>query len=244
MSMIWVYDNIHSLSQAAAGLFSQLARQAVQDHGKFSVALSGGHTPCHTYELLASEAFYSRIPWAQVHVFWGDERCVPPDDPRSNARMARQAFLSRVPIPPDQIHPISCAQKPAEAGTRYEAVLRGFFGDQSPRFDLILLGLGENGHTASLFPNTSVLEEEERWVAEVYVAEQKMHRLTLTASLINQAATVAFLVAGAGKSQVLQQVLEGQADPKRLPAQLIRPENGQLMWLVDKEAASLISRTA
>jgi 6-phosphogluconolactonase len=244
MSMIWVYDNIHSLSQAAAGLFSQLARQAVQDHGKFSVALSGGHTPCHTYELLASEAFYSRIPWAQVHVFWGDERCVPPDDPRSNARMARQAFLSRVPIPPDQIHPISCAQKPAEAGTRYEAVLRGFFGDQSPRFDLILLGLGENGHTASLFPNTSVLEEEERWVAEVYVAEQKMHRLTLTASLINQAATVAFLVAGAGKSQVLQQVLEGQADPKRLPAQLIRPENGQLMWLVDKETASLISRTA
>jgi 6-phosphogluconolactonase len=244
MSMIWVYDNIHSLSQAAAGLFSQLARQAVQDHGKFSVALSGGHTPCHTYELLASEAFYSRIPWAQVHVFWGDERCVPPDDPRSNARMARQAFLSRVPIPPDQIHPISCAQKPAEAGTRYEAVLRGFFGDQSPRFDLILLGLGENGHTASLFPNTSVLEEEERWVAEVYVAEQKMHRVTLTAPFINQAAAVAFLVAGAGKSQVLRQVLKGPSDPKRLPAQLIRPTNGQLMWLVDKEAASLISRAA
>jgi 6-phosphogluconolactonase len=244
MSMIWVYDNLGSLSHAAAGLFSRLARQAVGDHGKFSVALSGGHTPCHTYELLASEAFYSRIPWAQVHVFWGDERCVPADDPRSNSHMARQAFLSRVPIPPDQIHPISCAQKPAEAVTQYEAVLRGFFGDQSPRFDLILLGLGENGHTAPLFPNTSVLEEEEQWVAEVYVAEQKMHRVTLTASLINQAAAVAFLVAGAGKSQVLQQVLEGPSDPKRLPAQMIRPKNGQLMWLVDEEAASLISRTA
>jgi 6-phosphogluconolactonase len=244
MSMIWVYDNMESLSQAAAGLFSRLARQAVGDHGKFSVALSGGHTPCYTYELLASEAFYSRIPWAQVHVFWGDERCVPADDPRSNSHMARQAFLSRVLIPPDQIHPISCAQKPAEAVTQYEAVLRGFFGDQSPRFDLILLGLGENGHTASLFPNTSVLEEEEQWVAEVYVAEQKMHRVTFTASLINQAAAVAFLVAGAGKSQVLQQVLEGPSDPKRLPAQMIRPKNGQLMWLVDEEAASLISRTA
>jgi 6-phosphogluconolactonase len=244
MSMIWVYDNLGSLSQAAAGLFSQLARQAVEDHGKFSVALSGGHTPCHTYELLGSEAFYSRIPWAQVHVFWSDERCVPADDARSNSHTARQAFLNRVPIPPDQIHPISCAQKPVQAATQYEAVLRSFFGDQSPRFDLILLGLGENGHTASLFPNTSVLEEEERWVAEVYVAEQKMHRVTLTAPFINQAAAVAFLVAGAGKSQVLRQVLKGPSDPKRLPAQLIRPTNGQLMWLVDKEAASLISRAA
>jgi 6-phosphogluconolactonase len=123
-------------------------------------------------------------------------------------------------------------------------VLRRFFGDQSPRFDLILLGLGEDGHTASIFPNTPVLEEEERWVAEVYVAEQKMHWVTLTAPLINQAAAVAFLVAGAGKSKVLQQVLEGLSDPRHLPAQLIRPKNGQLMWLVDEEAASLISRTA
>jgi 6-phosphogluconolactonase len=244
MSMIWVYDNLESVSQAAAGLFSQLARQAVGDHGRFSVALSGGHTPCHTYELLTNEAFYSRIPWAQVHVFWGDERCVPSDDPRSNTRMARQALLNRVPIPSTQIHPISCAQRPAEAATHYEAVLRDFFGYQSPRFDLILLGLGEDGHTASLFPNTPVLEEEERWVAEVYVAEQKMHRVTLTAPLINRAAAVAFLVAGAGKSQVLQKVLEGPSDPKRLPAQLIRPKNGQLMWLADEESASLINREA
>lgn len=242
--MIWVYENLESLSQAAAGLFVQRARQAVQDQGRFSVALSGGHTPLRTYELLAQPPFRDRTPWTQVYIFWCDERCVPPDDPRSNAGMAHRTLLNHVPIPSAQIHPISCTETPQEAAAQYETVLHDFFGDQSPRFDLIFLGLGENGHTASLFPGTAVLEEQERWVAEVYVVEQQLYRVTLMASLINEAAVVAFLVSGATKSRVLKQILEGSYNPDRLPAQLIQPDKGELLWLVDKEASSLVSRTA
>lgn len=242
--MIWVYADLESLSRAAAGFFVQQARQAVQAHGRFSVAISGGHTPQHTYELLAQQPFRDRVPWAQAHVFWGDERCVPPDDPRSNERMARRALLDHVPIPPAQIHPIPCTQAPRQAAEEYEALLRDFFAGRPPSFDLALLGLGENGHTASLFPGTPVLEERERWVAEVHVAEQDVYRVTLTAPLINQAAVVAFLVAGAAKAQVLHEVLEGPSDPHRLPAQLIQPTSGELHWLVDQEASSLLSQAA
>jgi 6-phosphogluconolactonase len=242
--MIWIYDDLESLSYAAAGIFVQQARQAVQAHGRFSVALSGGHTPRRTYELLAQPPFRDRVAWTQVHIFWGDERCVPPDDPRSNERMAREALLAHVPIPPAQIHPVPCAQTPREAAEQYEAVLHDFFAGRAPRFDLIFLGLGENGHTASLFPNTPVLEEWQRWAAEVYVAEKDLYRVTLTAPLINQAAVVAFLVAGIAKARVLQKVLEGPSDPHRLPAQLIQPTQGELQWLVDQKAGSLVSREA
>jgi 6-phosphogluconolactonase len=242
--MIWIYDDLESLSHAAAGLFVQQARQAVQAHGRFSVALSGGHTPRRTYELLAQPPFRDRVAWAQVHVFWGDERCVPPDDPRSNERMVREALLDHVPVPPAQIHPILCVQAPREAAEQYEAVLHDFFAGRAPRFDLIFLGLGENGHTASLFPNTPVLEERQRWAAEVYVAEEDLYRVTLTAPAINQAAVVAFLVAGSAKAGILRAVLEGPSDPHRLPAQLIQPAQGELQWLVDQEASSLVSREA
>lgn len=241
--MIWIYDNFELLSQAAAGLFVQQARQAVQDHGRFSVALSGGHTPRRTYELLAQPPFQERVPWQQVDVFWGDERCVSPDDPLSNQRMARQALLDHVPIPPEQIHPITCTRAPREAAGQYEALLHDFFAGRPPGFDLVFLGLGENGHTASLFPDMPVLDERKRWAAEVYVAEQSLYRVTLTAPLINQAAVVMFLVAGASKAGVLKAVLEGPSDPHRLPAQLIQPADGQLHWLVDREASSLLKRT-
>jgi 6-phosphogluconolactonase len=242
--MIWIYDDQKALSHAAAGLFVQQARQAVQAQDRFSVVLSGGHTPRRTYELLAQPPFRDQVPWAQVHVFWGDERCVPPDDARSNERMLRKALLDHVPVPPAQIHPIPCVQAPREAAEQYEAVLHDFFAGQPPRFDLIFLGLGENGHTASLFPNTPVLEEQKRWVAEVYVAEQDLYRVTLTAPIINQAAAVAFLVAGTAKARVLRAVLQGPSDPHRLPAQLIQPAQGALQWLVDQEAGSLVSREA
>jgi 6-phosphogluconolactonase len=242
--MIWVYDDPEALSHAAAGFFVQRARQAAQDKGWFSVALSGGHTPQRTYELLASEPYRERVAWGQVHVFWGDERCVPSDDPRSNAHMARQALLDHVPIPAAQIHPIDCDQEPRLAAARYEDLLRGFFADEPPRFDFVFLGLGENGHTASLFPSTPVLEEQERWVSDVTVAEQDLHRLTLTAPVINWAAVVVFLVAGASKASVLRDVLQGQPDPRRLPAQLVRPKDGNLYWFVDREAGALLSRQA
>jgi 6-phosphogluconolactonase len=236
--MIWVYDDFESLSRAAAGLFVQQAQQAVRDRGRFSVALSGGHTPQRMYALLAGPLFQERVPWQQIDIFWGDERCVPPDDPRSNERMAREALLDHVPVRSEHVHPIRCARAPQQTAEQYEAFLRGFFAGRPARLDLVLLGLGENGHTASLFPNMPVLEERERWVADVYVPEQELHRVTLTAPLINQAAVVAFLVAGADKAQVVSDVVQGPSDPRRLPAQLIQPHEGQLHWLLDREASS------
>jgi 6-phosphogluconolactonase len=242
--MIWLYDDYEALSNAAAGVFVQRAREAAQQKGWFAVVLSGGHTPQRTYELLAQPPYRDHVSWGQVHVFWGDERCVPHADPRSNIRMARQALLDRVPIPASQIHPISCGLAPEEGSRDYEAAIREFFGNRPPRFDLILLGLGENGHTASLLPESPVLQEQMRWVSEVYVAEQDLYRVTLTAPFINQAAVVAFLVSGASKAGVLKEVLEGPADPSRLPAQLIQPVKGELHWLVDQEAARLLARQA
>ena len=238
--MIQVYPDLESLSRAAAALLVTQANLAVADRGRFSVALAGGNTPRRTYELLATSPFSDQAPWDRVHVFWGDERCVPLTDPRSNARLAQEAWLDRVPIPADQIHPLNCAPDPAAAARQYEAELRKFFAGQPPRLDLVLLGLGDDGHTASLFPGAPVLKEGERWAAEVYLAEPGLNRVTLTAPLINQAAVVAFLVAGRAKAGALRAVLHGPRDPVRLPAQLIQPHHGALLWLTDQEAAALI----
>ena len=178
-----------------------------------------------------------QIRWESVYIFWGDERCVPTDDPRSNARMAHKILLDHVPVPVNQIHPIRGDLTPVLAAAQYETELRDFFGDQPPVFDLILLGLGENAHTASLFPHTPVLDEKERWVKEVYVAEQDMYRVTLTAPLINQAKNVIFLVSGTDKALALQSVLEGAYQPHELPAQLMRPNGAHPIWLVDRAAS-------
>ena len=185
--MIQVFADPEALSRGAAEFLVNTVRDAVAARGRFSVALSGGTTPRRTYEVLAQPAFRDRLPWAQFHVFWGDERCVDLKDPRSNARMAREALLDHVPLPTGQVYPMLCHPSPAAGARSYEALLRNFFGAGEPRFDLILLGLGENGHTASLFPGDPVLREPKRWVAEVYVAEQDLYRLTLTATIINQA---------------------------------------------------------
>jgi 6-phosphogluconolactonase len=236
--MIQTYGDLEAVSRAAAELFAARAVAAVRDRGRFGVALAGGNTPRRTYALLAQPPLRDTVPWHEVHVFWGDERCVPPDDPRSNYRMAREALLDRVPLPASQVHPMRGVGDPDEAADEYERELRRFFPAPRPRFDLVLLGMGDNAHTASLFPGLPVLEERTRWVAAVYIAELQMHRLTLTAQAINQAASVAFLVAGADKAQPLAQVLHGPRDPLRLPAQLIQPVDGELLWLVDEAAAA------
>lgn len=236
--MLSTYPDYESLSQAAARLFLERAIRAAQAGAYFTVALSGGNTPRRTYELLAEPRYLDQVPWNLVQVFWGDERCVPLDDPRSNARMAFQTLLDKVPIPSEQIHPISCANDPGRSAREYEILLKGFFADQLPRFDLIFLGLGENGHTASLFPGTQVLKEAQRWAAEVYVRERDLYRVTLTLPVINQAEAVVFLVAGPEKAHVLYEVCEGPFEPERLPAQLVKPEDGELLWLVDREAAA------
>src|SRR5512138_1644851 len=186
--MIRVCADHEELSLAAAELFASAASQAVQARGRFIVALSGGSTPQRTYEMLSRKPFRELVPWQNTHVFWGDERCVPANDPRNNSRMARQTLLDHVPIPLDQVHPMVCSSSTSEAAAVYEALLRDFFAADRARFDLVLLGLGENGHTASLFPGAAALEEQQRWVAEVSMAEGDLHRLTLTLVAINQAA--------------------------------------------------------
>jgi 6-phosphogluconolactonase len=239
--MIDVYPDLESLSRAAATLLVEQANLAVAARGRFSVALAGGATPRRTYELLAAPPLKDQAPWDRVHVFWGDERCVPLTDPRSNARLAKEAWLDHVPIPVTQIHPLDCAPDPAAAARQYEAKLREFFAGQPPILDLVFLGLGDDGHTASLFPGTPVLAESKHWAAAVSVAGQDLQRVTLTAPLINQAAMVAFLVAGGAKAGVLREVLHGPRDPARLPAQLIQPHNGELLWLVDLAAAGSLA---
>ena len=235
--MIRVYKDLEALSQAAAELFTILSRQASLICGRFSVALSGGETPHRLYELLAASPYRERIHWEETNIFWSDERCVPEDDPRSNARMARQTLLDRVPIPPGQIHTIHCDLSPQETALAYETEMREFFSTSNPNFHLVLLGLGSNGHIASLFPNTSVLNEKKRWVSEVYVPELNMNRVTFTAPFINQASQVVFLVSGLDKADVLVKVLEGPYRPHQLPAQLIRPNGAHPIWLVDRAAS-------
>jgi 6-phosphogluconolactonase len=235
--MIRIYNDLETLSQAAAELFMLQSRVASMVCGRFTVALSGGETPRRMYEILGKPPYRDRIHWKEVHIFWSDERCVPDDDLRSNSLMAHQALLDQVPIPPQNIHPIHCDSAPQQAALQYEQELKEFFSRQNPNFHLVLLGLGSNGHIASLFPHTPVINEKERWVSEVYIEELGMYRVTFTAPYINQAEQVMFLVSGTDKAQVLEDVLEGPYQPDELPAQLIRHNGTHPLWLVDKAAS-------
>lgn len=226
------------LAQAAADLFAQLARQRIATGGRFTVALAGGETPRRTYQLLAREPWRSSIPWDLIHFFWGDERCVPADDPRSNQLMARTALLDHLELAPEQLHPIRGDLPATLAAEAYQTELQRFFGNKPPRFDLVLLGLGDDGHTASLLPGSTALQEQVRWTAVTQRAGEPFERVTLTAPLINQAKRILFLVAGAAKAAVLQHLLE--ADEPPYPARLIRPVDGELHWLVDRESAALL----
>jgi 6-phosphogluconolactonase len=235
--VIRVYSDHEAMSVAAARLFVDGAQRAVARQGRFAVLLAGGETPRRCYELLAGEPFRSRVPWRAVHVFWGDERCVPADDARSNAGMARRAMLDQVPVPETQVHAIGCDRSPATGAAAYEELLRSFFTNGPSRFDFVFLGLGGNGHTVSLFPGSLALAEAERWVVETVPGAGDVPRVTVTAPLINQAALIVFLVSGESKSAVVREMLEGTPDPDRRPAALIRPVAGEVVWLVDRAAA-------
>ena len=234
-----VFDDLEALSHAAAALFVTEAKRAVEVNGRFTVALAGGGTPRRTYELLAEPPLREEVEWASVHMFWGDERCVSQDDPRSNERMARLAFLDRLPIPSDHIHPFSCLSDPAKAATAYENALHEAFTGGTPRFDLIFLGLGEDGHTASLIPGDPAVDERGRWTAPV--ESKDPGRVTLTYVVLNQGSIVAFLVSGADKGEALRQVLEDSNAANSLPAARVRPVNGILRFLVDASAASRLA---
>lgn len=229
------------VSQRAAALFVRLAHEAVSSTGYFAVALAGGSTPRALYTLLTSDQFRPQVPWQHVHLFWGDERCVPPDHPESNYRMVREALLDQAPIPAQNIRRMLAEQADhTSAAAAYEQTLRDFFevaAGKLPCFHLILLGMGEDGHTASLFPGTAALAETERLVVANYVEKLSTHRLTLTVPVINHAANVAFVITGSAKASVLKKILEGEHDPQQFPSQLIRPEKGQLVFIVDRAAA-------
>jgi len=241
MPRIQVFADQEALSRAAAELFAQTASAAVADHGRCAVLLAGGETPRRAYELLAGAPLASRIPWPQVHVFWGDERCLPEGDPRRNEVMARQALLDRVPLDPAHLHPIRCHPAPEQAAAAYEAELRHYFGRHPPRFDLVLLGLGSDGHTASLLPAARALAAQQEWTAVTRRPQESFSRVTLTAPLLNQAALAVFLVTGGNKAETLRAVLSGRQPP--LPAQLIVPIHGRLLWLGDREGAGSWEKT-
>ena len=241
---ILILPDPEAVAHEAARRFVVLSRHAAGSRGRFSVVLSGGSTPGSLYRLLAEEPFRSQIPWEDVYLFWGDERCVPPGDPGSNYYLAHETLISRVPVPPGNIHRVRGELEPARAVRAYTRELEDFFcvppRGLHARFDLVLLGLGQDGHTASLFPASPLLAETERLVAAATAVYQDRpaERVTLTLPAINSARQILFLVTGSAKAGVVQSIVEGTA--QRLPAQRIRPAAGQLAWLLDAAAARLI----
>ena len=241
--------------QTPDDLFEAAAQFVVQsltlqpDRGKiYSVALSGGSTPQRLFARLAADPYRLQVDWSSVLIFWGDERAVPPDHSESNFRMAKENLLDCVPIPPDQIFRMEGERPAQEAAVRYEEVLLRAFPHKNeegvPRFDLILLGMGPDGHTASLFPETSVLEEKEQWVAAPWVEKFHTHRITLTPPVFNAAKRVLFVVGGSDKEKAAEAVLEGPFQPKQYPAQIVNPVHGDVVWLLDREAASRLKEAS
>ena len=248
--VVEVFADDAALMAAAATTFATAARAAIAARGRFVTALSGGSTPRKLFELLASERFAPSIDWDRVEVCFVDERGVPPDAEASNYRMTRETLLDRVAIPAAQMHRILSEDLPLVAAAAYEQTVRTLLdtptGAPRPlpgaRFDLVFLGMGANGHTASFFPGLHAVRESERWVVAEYVTEVAMWRITLTPVVLNAAAEVVFLVSGADKAAMLHRVLEGPTDPDSLPAQIIAPQHGQLRWLVDAAAAASLER--
>jgi len=241
---IETYADLDTLSQQAAQYTVRVANQAIVDHGRFNIALAGGSTPKKLYALLAAEPYRSQIDWRLVEVFWGDERCVPPNDPESNFRMAQEELLSKVPILAGHIHRMPAEQPDHQAAAQaYEdEIRRGFITGGIPDFDLIQLGLGPEGHTASLFPHQASLHEQLRLVMPVTTPKPPPDRLTFTPPLLNAAHNVLFLVAGAEKADAVHAILEGDYQPDEYPAQIVRPLNGEVTWMLDAAAASKLKK--
>jgi 6-phosphogluconolactonase len=247
---IRILPNAKLLADATAQRFVFAANAAIEARGEFTVALSGGSTPRLVYARLASEPLASSLDWSRVHILWGDERCVPPDNEASNFRMARETLLDHVPVPEANIHRIRGEDDPAEAAVTYERVLRTVLRTPSgpprtapaSRLDLVLLGLGSDGHTASLFPGGASLLATAQWVVAEYVHAVSMWRVTLTATVINAAAEIAFVVSGTEKATIVGKVLESPNQPHELPAQLIVPTDGRVLWLLDAPAAADLQR--
>jgi 6-phosphogluconolactonase len=244
MKEVRVFDDTTALIRATADEIARIAREAVDARGRFVWALAGGSTPRDVYHLLASDPYRERMPWNAIHFFWGDERHVPPDDADSNFRMAREAMLDAVPVLAGNIHRVMAEEPDAQrAAQEYESTLRSFFAlapgspESWPVFDLIQLGLGKEGHTASLFPGGAAIHERERLVVAPWVEAQNTFRVTFTPPVLNHARRTLFLVSGEEKAEALHAVLEGAREPDVYPAQIVE---GNRLWMVDRAAARLL----
>lgn len=236
---IAIYDDKHTLSQHAAAYIMRIAKESIDQRGRFTIALTGGTTPGEAYRLLGSEPIRNQIDWQLVHVFWGDERCVPHTNPESNYYLAQQTLFDNVAIPKSQIHPVPTDLPDRDAASQaYTAEMQQAFDTHGiPSFDLIHLGMGPEGHTASLFPHQDSLREKHRLVMPVSVPKPPPDRLTFTPPLLNAARNVLFLVTGSEKADALHAVLEGEYQPDEYPAQIVRPTNGEVVWMLDRAAA-------
>jgi len=238
---IIVKENAAMLAQKATTLFYQTAKESIDRHGRFVVAISGGATPRRMYRMLAEEPYGSAIPWDKTYIFWVDERCVPENDPASNYGAAKKDFLNRVPVPEAQVYPMPGELPPKQGAQKYQKALIDFFhleDGRFPTFDLIFLGMGADGHIASLFPGQAVLDERKRLIVAVKGGDPDVNRLTLTLPALNRARQIVFLISGKEKAETLKTVFEN--DQARLPVQKIHALDGELTWLLDRESASLL----
>ncbi len=237
-----IYRDGEELSHAVAKWTTEYISDTLEKQDRFTIALSGGSTPMRLHQLLAGSPYKEQIDWSRLHVFWGDERAVPFDDKRNNAKMAFDSLLHLVPVPPSQIHIMRTDIPPEQSAAEYEKILHQYFPTVAPgvSFDLVLLGMGDDGHTLSLFPGTAVVHEEKAWVTAFFLKAQEMSRITLTKTIVNRSARVAFLTTGSAKAHALKQVLEGRYNPDMYPSQEIKPQ-GELHWFVDRAAAAELS---
>lgn len=234
--MVSIFNSKEEIAAYAANIFVDAAQNAIQKRGRFLVALTGGSSPVSLYKLLATPQYKAKIDWEKVFVFWGDERWVPLDDERSNAKMSSDYLLNHVGIPKSNLFPMyKEGFSPEEYALKYEKSIKNLTGEQG-RFDLVLLGMGDDGHTASLFPGEAVLSENDKWVAAYYLESQSMYRITLTAPFINRAKEIVVITFGENKAHALNEVLYGDYNPEKYPTQLIKPLDGKLLFLTDQAA--------
>ena len=237
MNLIIKKDSDELSREFAVWIIDYIEKKLQQQH-RFTIVLAGGSTPKKLYRLLASGEFKNKIDWGKLHFFWGDERYVPFTDDRNNAKMAFENLLEHVPVRKEQIHTIQTDMKPEVSAIEYEKLLCRYFPSANHSFDLVLLGMGDNAHTLSLFPGYDVVREKINWVKAFYLEEQKMYRITLTSSVVNAASRVAFLISGADKAAALYHVISGEYNPNLYPSQVIQPQNDELYWWVDEAAAT------
>jgi 6-phosphogluconolactonase len=242
--MLHIQKDPAAVTAALAEWITRTIETTLQKQDRFNLVLTGGNSPKALYDMLAASPYKERIAWNKLHIFWGDERAVPFSDDRNNAKMTYAHLLSKVPVISAQVHVMRTDTEPEKAALDYEKILRQYFGEGGKSFDLVLSGMGDDGHTLSLFPGTEVIHEKEAWVKAFYLTTQQMYRITLTAPVVNRASFIVFLTFGSNKSKALYEVLEGEPDADLYPSQIIKPNSGELHWFVDEAAATLLKQKA